>query len=344
MDKAISYNDFQKALQKPIKTLTALEGILIKRIEYLITLKALNDFSNRYMLFHDDDLDIEYAWKIEDEFIAQMREKDKRFKLPLDFKIKDYEHFDEEVEAFRKKDEDLLRRTRQAISALQRYPNLLFMAYTLKGNGAPIDDLEKDLEQTNEELATINPLVYDTEPGAPQCFDIAPLNSTDSDLQKLNTFLAYYPRQVEKLELWLRAHTPELTFKNAQQLVLPPPTYELMVRASEEGARKAYEGILKENRKKQRARTRNSGGGRKPTFDVNNLQCQAYWVLREQFPKMSPSDCADKILSDPKWRKSEFKEDNPYLYTSDMTKKGKSNARKIFIRRADRWRLKKKYR
>ncbi len=346
MDKAISYNDFQKALQKPIKTLTALEGILIKRIEYLISQKALEDFSYKYYIFHDDEVCNDYVWERSKQFIAKMREKDKYFKLPLDFKIEDYEHYDEEVEAFRKNDEDLLRRTRQAISALQRYPNLLFMASTLKDNGAPVDDLEKDLEQTNAELATINPLTYETKPGAPKCFDLAPLDAkADSDLQKLNAFLAYYPRQVEKIKLWLRAHTPELTFKNAQQFLITPPTLKQIRDFTNEsyleGFKKGYkEGQKKtiKDIKKQRGPLRKSGGGKKPTFDILELQCEAFNKLYTEHADCKPSVLAHEILKATDWTKPEYKKDKPFLYTPSMTEKEKKVVRKNLINRFKTWR------
>jgi hypothetical protein len=350
MDKAISYNDFQKALQKPIKTLSALEDILTSRIELYIqceTIYKVYDIIDYEDEFATDAI-IDHLYERLDNFISEMRKKDKRFNLNLEYDNRDAFDFVEKSGRLRKNDEDLLRRTRQAISALQRYPNLLFMAYTLKDNGAPVDDLEKDLEKTNEELATINPLVYDTKPGAPQCFDIAPLNSTDSDLQKLNAFLAYYPRQVEKIELWLRAHTPELTFKNAQQFLITPLTLKQLkqtINDSNESYQKGYEKGFKKGQKKaikdlkkQRGPLRKSGGGKKPTFDILELQCEAFNNLYTEHANWKPSVLANKILIATDWTKPEYKKDKPFLYTPGMTEKEKKVVRKNLINRFKTWR------
>ncbi len=345
MNKPISYSDFQKALQKPIKTLTALEGILTCRIEYFISWKALKGFSHRYTVFHDDDLDIEYMLDLENEFIAEMRKKDKHFKLSLDFKINDYEHFSEELGQLRKKDEDLLRRTRQALSALQRYPNLLFTASTLKNNGVSVEDLEQDLEKTNTELASINPLAYDTKPGTPKCFDLAPLNATDSDLQKLNAFLAYYPRQVEKLELWIREHAHELTFKNAQQLITTPLTLNQVISISNESYHKGYDKgyndgqrKTKKEIRKQRGPVRKSGAGKKPTYDILDLQCEAFNTLYTEHANWNEFTLAHEILKDPKWGEPQYKKDKPYLYTPGMPEKRKKVVRQNLIKRFKTWR------
>jgi hypothetical protein len=109
---------------------------------------------------------------------------------------------------------------------------------------------------------------------------------------------------------------------------------KVLEKTAEKGVKKAIDA----HRKKQRGPIRKSGGGKKPTFDVLDLQCKAFNVLYTEHANWRPSVLANEILKDPKWGTPKYKKDKPFLYTPGMTEKEKKVVRKNLINRFKTWR------
>ena len=200
---------------------------------------------------------------------------------------------------------------------------MLFRSHTMKEKGISTDDIESSIRDVDDR--EINEAIV------LQGFPLLPRRH-----RNIFYHMNFYRLQVQKLEHWIYQKAGETSININPQTIQALFADELINRiekASEKGAAKA----LDKHDKKQRGPLRKSGAGKKPTFDILDLQCEAFNALYNKHPNWNESALAHEILKDPKWETPKYKKDKPFLYTPGMTERQKKVVRQNLIKRFKSW-------